>query len=144
MTTPFSTEVAVAAIEARHPQVRFARYGDRPRGWGDLPAQADGHIGKAPFYLRLRYDTASLDIWPADTPVDEHGNPDFADIATTASILGLTGEPYTGSFDTVEQAVETFDRLLAAQAPVTTENPTTSMRIAAALEAMEHADARTD
>lgn len=62
---------AAAAIEATYPQLTFERYPDgRVLPWGRHPTQAFGRLDGCPFYLRVRYGTATLRVWPPYVPTD--------------------------------------------------------------------------
>lgn len=135
MTTPFTPEAAVAAIEAAQPDVWFFRWNGEVIPWGAVPLQVDGRIGHRDFHLRFRHDEATLSVWPED--------PYATEPETTATISNLTGWEHATDFATVEQALDTFTRLLAAQKPVTPENPTAvqmiAARVAARIEELSHA-----
>lgn len=69
---PHSDDTQVAhALEARFPGLRFARHPDgRIAAWGRHPAQGFGHLDGCPFYLRVRYGTVHLRLYPHVVPLD--------------------------------------------------------------------------
>ena len=103
----------VAALESRHPGLRFRRDEDRSlHRFGAIPLTATGVLSGRPFVFTYRGDLARFRVWPTGTQtpsVHDHQPSGFPKLESSRG--KIVGDPLSSSL-TAEQLIEVLGEMI--------------------------------